>query len=284
MATNTAIPAVTETGSSFTVDGHRLAYTEHGEGESVVVLLHGQLMTRRMHVPLARTLAAQGFRVVTLDLLGHGESDRPTSPWHYSMTAWAQQVVALLEHLDVPRAVVGGTSLGANVSLEVAVAAPDRLHGLVVEMPVLDNAVVAGLIAFAPILLTARFVPSAVSALAWAAGKVPRGQQWVDVVTDTLQQRPEPMVATMTGIFFGRVAPPKSIRHEIETPALVIGHRRDPVHPFGDADMLASEMADATFVEADSPFELRFRPARLTEVISRFVAERFAGSGALRLG
>ena len=57
---------------------------------------------------------------MTLDLLGHGRSDRPEDPLVYSMTAFGGQVVALLDHLGAAQAVIGGTSLGANVSLEVA--------------------------------------------------------------------------------------------------------------------------------------------------------------------
>lgn len=261
---------------SFTVDGQRLVYGEFGTGDRVVVLLHGQLMTRRMHAPLARDLAAAGYRVITLDLLGHGESDRPPESWRYSMTSWAEQVLALLDHLGVRRAVVGGTSLGANVTLEVAVAAPDRLHGAIVEMPVLDNAIVAGLCAFGPLLLAARFLPPVVRAVAWAADRLPRGNQWVDVVTDTLRQRPGPMAATVHGLFFGRVAPPKTLRERISVPALVIGHHNDPIHPFGDADMLAAELPDARFVHARSPLELRFTPRRLTEIIEEFTADCYA--------
>lgn len=59
-----------------------------------------------------------------------------------------RRVVALLDHLDIDEAVVGGTSLGANVTLEVAVAAPERCRGLVVEMPVLDNGIVPAVQAF----------------------------------------------------------------------------------------------------------------------------------------
>jgi len=51
----------------------------------------------------------------------------------------------LLDHLGVPQAVVGGTSLGANVALEAAVLAPERVRGLVLEMPVLENALPQGM-------------------------------------------------------------------------------------------------------------------------------------------
>src|SRR4051794_6877959 len=60
-----------ELAGSFMHDGYRLAYTEYGRGDDVVVLTHGILFTRRMHAPLARALAASGYRVITLDLLGH---------------------------------------------------------------------------------------------------------------------------------------------------------------------------------------------------------------------
>lgn len=257
---------------SFGYEGHRLWYTEFGSGDRVVVLSHGIMLTRRMHAPLARRLARAGFRVITLDLLGHGDSDRPTESWQYSMPAFAEQTIALLDHLEVDRAVIGGTSLGANVSLEVAVSAPERARGLIVEMPVLDNAIVAGLVTFAPLLLAARFLPVTVQGVALAAAMVPRGNQWVDVVTDTLSQRPAPMAALLHGVLFGRIAPPKSVRRKITTRALVIGHQGDPIHPFGDADTLAVDMPDAEFVQARSPVELRLDPTRLTDAISGFAS------------
>ncbi len=60
----------------------------HGAGPRLTVLLHGLLFNQRMHEALARALAERGHRVVTLDLLGHGDSDRPTEKWRYSMPAF----------------------------------------------------------------------------------------------------------------------------------------------------------------------------------------------------
>ena len=105
----------------FLYDGQRLVYDVYGEGRDTVVLLPGLLLSRKMQDPLARALAERGRRVISLDLLGHGESDRPSDMWRYSMTLFGEQVVALLDHLEIRRAVVGGTSLGANVTLEAAV-------------------------------------------------------------------------------------------------------------------------------------------------------------------
>ncbi len=71
---------------------------------------------------------------------------------NYSMAIFGRQTIALLDHLEIEQAVLGGTSLGANASLEAAVAAPERVRGLLIEMPVLDNALLACAIGFTPLL------------------------------------------------------------------------------------------------------------------------------------
>ncbi len=258
-------------------DGHRLEYTEYGGGDRWVVLVHGQLMPRRMHQPLARYLAASGAHVLTLDLLGHGRSDRPEDPLEYSMTAFGEQILALLDDRDIEQAVVGGTSLGANASLEVASIAPERVRGLIAEMPVLDNGLEFGILTFAPLLFLSRFVPLSISGLRLATRAVPRGVVpfWTGIALDTLDQRPGPMAAVIHGIFFGRVAPSSRLRRRIEAPALVVGHPRDPLHPAADAAMLAEELPNSTFAEADSILEWRLRPKRLNALTAEFVARCF---------
>jgi pimeloyl-ACP methyl ester carboxylesterase len=250
----------------------RLEYTEYGGGESWVVLVHGQLMPRRMHQPLARALAAEGMHVVTVDLLGHGRSDRPADPLVYSMTAFGEQVIALLDHLGAEQAIVGGTSLGANVSLEVAVLAPERVRGLLLEMPVLDNAVEAGILAFAPLLFAARFAPLTVSAVRMLTRPIPRGivPFWAGIVLDTMDQQPRSVAAVVHGLFFGRIAPSSRMRRKITAPALVVGHPRDPIHPAADAAMLAEELPNAEFVQARSILEWRVSPERLDHAAALF--------------
>jgi pimeloyl-ACP methyl ester carboxylesterase len=226
-----------------------------------------------MHLPLARTLAERGSRVINIDLLGHGESDRPHDLSRYSMTSFAEQALALMDHLELGQASVMGTSLGANVVLEMASLAPRRLRGLVVEMPVLDDAMVACAIAFSPLLVALSVGGPVMRGIQRAAQAVPRRllPYYGNVVLDTLRQDPAPGAAILQGLYFGRIAPPRSERRTIETPALVIGHRRDPVHPFSDAGTLASEMPNAELVVANSIFELRFSPERLTGEIAAFL-------------
>src|ERR1700756_3498790 len=136
--------------ASFEFEGQSIAYTEYGGGPAEVgtggvrgrtaksapassrpvILLHGLLLSQEMHRPLAEDLAARGNRVITLDLLGHGASDRPRDMWRYSMAIFAEQVIALEDHLGLEQAAVMGTSLGANVALEVAARWPERLSGM----------------------------------------------------------------------------------------------------------------------------------------------------------
>jgi pimeloyl-ACP methyl ester carboxylesterase len=269
--------------ATFVHDGHRLAYTEFGAGERTVVLLHGLLLSQKMHRPLAKELAAQGHHVVTLDLLGHGASDRPVDMREYGMPAFAGQVAGLLDHLGVDEAVVAGTSLGANVTLELAAAAPERLRGMVVEMPVLDNALLGCAIAFTPLMVALTFGEAGMKLVQRGARVLPTRGLWLaDVLLDTVRQDPAPSAAVLQGIFFQRVAPPAAVRRTLTAPALVIGHRRDPVHPFSDSGALVEELPDARLLEADSILELRVRPDRLTAEIAAFVAECWPLGGTTR--
>jgi pimeloyl-ACP methyl ester carboxylesterase len=91
------------------------------------------------------------------------------------------------------------------------------------------------------------------------------------------------MAAAIHGIFFGRIAPSSRTRKQIEVPALVVGHKRDPIHPAADAAMLAEELPDTTFVEARSILEWRYRPQRLNKIAAAFVARCFESEAGARL-
>ena len=259
---------------TFTHAGQKLAYETYGEGSRNFVLLPGLLLPSRMHEPLAQALADRGHRVITFDLLGHGGSDRPRDMWRYSMPIFAREVVALLDHLDLDEAVVGGTSLGANVSLEVASLAPSRLRGMVIEMPVLDNALLACAIAFTPLMVALTFGEPVTRPLAAAMRRVPRVfGHYPNVFLDWVSQEPRPSASLLQGLFFGRTAPPREERKTFATPALVLGHPRDVIHPFSDAKMLAEELPKGRLIEADAIYELRLRPERLTNEIAAFLDE-----------
>ena len=146
---------------------------------------------------------------------------------------------------------------------------------MIIEMPVLDNAIPACAAAFTPLLFALTFGEPVMKRVARrrTGDPAPRLPFLLQLGLDWIAQDPGPSGAVLHGILFGRTAPHRNERITFQAPALVIGHPRDPVHPFSDADMLAGELPNATLIDANSILELRLRPARLTAEIAEFVDE-----------
>lgn len=267
----------------FEFEGLRLAYEVHGTGPRVLVFLHGLLMDAQMNRRLANDLADRGNKVVLLDLPGHGRSDKPRHASAHRMDSYADYVVALLDELGLDQAVIGGVSLGANVTLQVAVKAPRRVRAMVVEMPVLEWAVPGAALIFLPLLLGVHYAASVARAVAAVARRVPRTRIGVlDSFVTTLTLEPEESAAVLHGMLVGPITPTYEERHAIEAPTLVIGHKVDFIHPFTDADHLARQLTHARLLEARSVFELRVSPERLTGQIADFLDEVWSPSRLVR--
>jgi 3-oxoadipate enol-lactonase len=106
------------------VNGISIAWDDCGSGP-VVCLIHGFPLNRRMWSPQINALVASGYRVITPDLRGFGDSDLPEGP--YSMDLFADDLVALLDHLGIRRAVFGGMSMGGYVLLNVLERYPETV-------------------------------------------------------------------------------------------------------------------------------------------------------------
>ncbi len=267
--------------ASFQVEGLRLHYERHGEGPRVLVFLHGLLLDNQLSRRLAADLAERGFQVILLDLPGHGGSDKPRHASAHRMDSYARHVVALLDELQIEEAVIGGVSLGANVSLQVAVQAPERVRGLLIEMPVLEWAVPGAAVMFLPMLLGVHYAAPLVRVVASVARRIPRTTVApLDSVVTMIKAEPEEIAAVLHGMLVGPITPTYESRHAIEAPALVIGHKIDFIHPFTDADHLTRQLPHARLVEARSVFELRVAPDRLTAEIVAFLDETWSDTAA----
>ena len=266
---------------TFNYDGFRISYEQRGRkqgaAERPIVLIHGLLLPRRHNYPLANALADRGNRVILIDLLGHGESERPGHSRYYRMELFARQVVALLDHLDIPEAVIGGTSLGANVTLEVGDLAPDRTRAMFLEMPVLERAAPAAAVIFLPLTIGFAEAAGPVGFAAKLFRMIPRGfGLYPDIALDVLSADPVPSAAVLHGLLTGRLAPHPDERAKLDMPTLVVGHDRDILHPFSDAEALTRELPNCEIVRANSFFELRFPPNRLSDRICDFLDEIWA--------
>jgi pimeloyl-ACP methyl ester carboxylesterase len=254
-------------------EGHRIEYDSYGSGERTIVLVHGLLMNRRMFERLGPALAERGNRAICVDLLGHGRSDRPEDLRLYSMPLFARQLAAVIDHLGLDSAVVGGTSLGANVALELAASEPGKVRGLFLEMPVLDNALSAVAATFTPVMLSLRFGRPVLEVVSRVTSAIPRTHHLLDIGLDWFRQRPGPSLAVLEGLLLGETAPPREKRRQIAQRTLVVGHPRDPLHPFSDSGMLVEELPHARLVEAESLLEWRISPRRLDDELAAFVEE-----------
>jgi len=117
----------------FTRDGLTFAYEEAGDRESpAVVLLHGFTSDHRMWLPVVGPLTVD-YRVIAPDMRGHGRSTAPEDLDSYTIEAYAEDIAALLEHLEVDFSVVAGCSFGGMVALQYATTWPEKLAGLVLS-------------------------------------------------------------------------------------------------------------------------------------------------------
>lgn len=110
----------------FDADGLSLFYNDEGQGEPMV-LIHGFPLSSEMWQP-QRAALQHRFRVITPDLRGMGRSDVPTGG--YSMTTYADDLVALMDELGIAQAIVGGMSMGGYIAFALLRRAPDRIKGL----------------------------------------------------------------------------------------------------------------------------------------------------------
>ncbi len=107
--------------------GLRLAYTDTGRGLPVL-FLHGFPLNRSMWDKQVDALSLR-YRILTIDLRGHGESDAPL--WRYSVEEFADDVTALLDHLKLQQVVLVGLSMGGYVAFAFTRRYRHRLHGLI---------------------------------------------------------------------------------------------------------------------------------------------------------
>lgn len=124
---------------SFLSDGVEIAFVDlPPTGETpryeTVVLVHGfgsNHAVNWVNTQWTKSLTHAGYRVVALDNRGHGESQKLYDPEAYNSWTLAEDVRRLMDHLEIPRAVVMGYSMGARISAHLALAHPQRLNALI---------------------------------------------------------------------------------------------------------------------------------------------------------
>jgi pimeloyl-ACP methyl ester carboxylesterase len=111
----------------------KLAYADWGpenaNPEATIVAVHGITANLKGWNPLAERLVAKGFRVITYDLRGRGESSKPASG--YNLTNHSFDLVAILDYFKLPTANIFGHSLGAAISVYFSAHYPTRVRRVI---------------------------------------------------------------------------------------------------------------------------------------------------------
>jgi pimeloyl-ACP methyl ester carboxylesterase len=124
--------------ATFSSGGLKLAYDDIRPADGAagtVLLVHGFATSRAENwrrLGWYGALERKGYRVAALDLRGHGESEKPHDPGAYGQPALIGDIVGLMDHLELGRVDVLGYSMGARLSLQLALEQPDRVANLIV--------------------------------------------------------------------------------------------------------------------------------------------------------
>jgi len=113
-------------------NGIRLAYDDRGSGEPTIVFVHGWTCDRSFFAPQAEHFARR-HRVVSVDLRGHGESDKPNEP--YPIGAYADDIAYLIDQLGLGQVVAVGHSMGGLTVLQLAASHPHCVAAIVMVEP-----------------------------------------------------------------------------------------------------------------------------------------------------
>ena len=117
---------------TITHNGVKLAYDSRGKGRPAFVFIHGWTCDRSFFAPQAKHFARR-HRVVSLDLRGHGQSDKPQGP--YPISTYADDIAALIDTLRLGKVVAVGHSMGGITALQLAADHPDKVAAIVMVDP-----------------------------------------------------------------------------------------------------------------------------------------------------
>jgi pimeloyl-ACP methyl ester carboxylesterase len=247
-----------------------------GDG-SAVVLLHGLTATRRYVLHGSHGLARAGHWTVAYDARGHGESDPAPDPGAYEYSDLVSDLRAVLDGLEIERAVFAGVSMGAHTAARFALESPERVAALVLITPAYDgrgperweglgdalerDGIDGFLDAWGANDVAERFREAA---LKNARQRLERHRH-LDAVADAL--RVVPASVPFDGL---------EALERIEAPALVVGSRdeADPVHRLEIAESYAERLPRGELlVEPEGKSPIAWQGGRLSKAIAKFLSD-----------
>lgn len=223
-------------------NGGTIAYDDVGQGPLVIcVPSMGDL--RQEYRLLTPKLVAAGYRVVTMDVRGHGESSTQWSD--FSIVGVGQDILAMIDYLKAGSAIVIGTSMAAGAAVWAVVEQPTKITGLVLLGPVVRNAPMA---AYMTLLLKVMFAPMW-GAASWGmyfnslfpSAKPGDYAEYKQKLVNNLRE-PGRLAALRNMLFAPKDASEKRVQ-QVNVPTFVIMGTKDPdfKDPIAEANWLAGQ-------------------------------------------
>lgn len=263
------------------INGFEMHYRVIGEG-TPVVMGHGLMGSIAMMDDLGERpdiLAARGFRVINYDARGHGRSGFTKDTSHYSWFSLAGDMHALLRHLGIERAHVGGGSMGAGTSLVLALDHPAMVERLVLVAPPPMGERMGPVSqmfgGFATMIESAgleRAVEVAMELPQWAPLRESDPQRYEWMRGWLLSQNAEAMVYAIRGLLQGPSLPEERFG-EIRAPALILAHPDDDIHPLSSAQWLHETLGGSRLVVAPSMLYFEEHPEEMMGIVGDFLSE-----------
>lgn len=260
-----------------TTDDVELAGEQAGEG-APIVLLHGLTATRRYVVMGSRVLERSGHRVISYDARGHGRSGAAPAPDAYSYELLASDLRAVLDGLQVRRAVLAGASMGAQTAIRFSLDHPDRVAALGLITPAFDPDAPMGADAYAAWDRLARGLrEGGVGGFvaAYDLDRVP--ERWRETVATVVRQRlsahehPLAVAAALEAIPRSRPFDSWADLAQISAPAVVVASRddADPSHPLVLGERYAETIPGARLVvEGPGSSPIAWQGGQLSKVLA----------------
>jgi 3-oxoadipate enol-lactonase len=260
---------------SINVGDIQLAYTDTGLGQPVV-LLHGYPFNRSLWNEQVNALS-NSFRVITPDLRGMGESEATQGP--ATMNRMAQDVAALLDHLEISRAVVGGLSMGGYVVLAFYKQFPSRVRSLILadtraqadteegkqtRFQQAEKARAEGMAGIADSMLPKLLTPETVS----------KRPDLVKRIRDMmLKTKPEGAAGALLGM--AERDDQTSLLAQISVPTLILVGREDSITPVADSEKMHREIAGSRLVVIENAAHVSNleRTEQFNEEVTRFLQQ-----------
>jgi pimeloyl-ACP methyl ester carboxylesterase len=265
----------------FCHDGIQFHYRDEGPGLPFF-FQHG--LGADLTQPFSLCQPPPGIRLIAFDARAHGQT-RPVGPEDkISFTAFADDLGALMDHLQIHKAIVGGVSMGAAITLNFTLRNPARVFGLVQSRPAwLD----------APNPWNVKMF-SLIARLVRDHGRV-KGKEaflgtmeyketlakWPDVANSLASQFDHPLVEE-TAFKFERIIHDSPCRDRrewarIQVPTLVLANRYDPIHPYEYAEEVAGLISGAEFREVTAKSSsLEQHNADVQRCLREFLERRFS--------